>query len=93
MFILTETGELINLNNITAITYRKQSIEEYAPGIGKVMTQTKDSEYEIVAETDHKEYVIQTEKDLPDVVVTLDLITKNLTDDGELIQYTPDGFT
>ena len=82
MFIMTDSGALINLNNVQAITFRKAYAEENKAGVGKVLTWKKEYGYEVIAETDHKEYVIQTATDIPDVIRIVDELARGIQNVG-----------
>ena len=61
MIIQSETGELINLALVTAVTFRES---------------TKNDLWVITAETDHKEYTIITVNSVEEAVDVMDLITQ-----------------
>ena len=91
MYLITNSGMLINLDNIQAITFQKAYSEEYKHGIGIVKSWEKDDGYEVIAETDNKKYVIQEASDIPDVIRIMDVIERDIRNiGGEIIIRTPE---
>ena len=91
MFLITNSGMLINLDNIQAITFQKAYTEEYKRGIGTVKSWEKDNGYEVIAETDNKKYVIQEASEITDVIRIMGEIERDIRNiGGEIIIRTPE---
>ena len=82
MYVMTDSGSLINLDNTQAITFRKAYVEENKAGVGKVLTWKKENGYEVIAETDHKEYVIQFATDMADAIRIVDELSRSIKNIG-----------
>ena len=91
MFLVSNIGEVINLNNIQAITYRKAYSKEYKQGIGTVKRWEKADGYEVIAETDSKQYVIQDAYSTPDAIRIMDEIARDIRNyGGEIVISAPE---
>lgn len=81
MFIETETGALINLATIQNIDHQKEK-----DGRG-----CYTGEYEVIAETDQKVYVIYTTNTRREALSIIELIKQIMIDTGHTVIDLPEG--
>lgn len=80
MYIQTETGALINLSAIHNIDHQKEK-----DGRGGYT-----GEYEVIAETDQKVYVIQTVSTLRDTLDVVEMIKQRVIASGQIVIELPE---